>query len=141
MRWLDQCLTASGKFTLEAHWLTHLSPSAIYYFFRCVNKKLVQFYKLSRFMQVLCFYLLVHLCSFSSFQETDNAWHGGCLALAELGRRGLLLPSRLINGVCTEKHKQFRKHSVLWFISLAIFTAIYIYRTSLFPLLPLQFHI
>lgn len=29
------------------------------------------------------------------FQETENSWHGGCLALAELGRRGLLLPSRL----------------------------------------------
>ncbi|XP_076234650.1 tubulin folding cofactor D [Calliopsis andreniformis] len=30
-----------------------------------------------------------------SGRESDSAWQGGCLALAELGRRGLLLPHRL----------------------------------------------
>src|SRR6185295_626454 len=30
-----------------------------------------------------------------SAHEGDSSWHGGCLAVGELSRRGLLLPERL----------------------------------------------
>ena len=38
---------------------------------------------------------VLELCS---HREGHTAWHGACLALAELGRRGLLLPDRLGEG-------------------------------------------
>lgn len=39
------------------------------------------------------------LDSFLSPGASDSVWHGGCLALAELTRRGLLLPTRLTEAV------------------------------------------
>lgn len=39
------------------------------------------------------------LGSFVSPGASDSVWHGGCLALAELTRRGLLLPARLTEAV------------------------------------------
>ncbi|KAL4858426.1 Tubulin-folding cofactor D [Chlorella vulgaris] len=35
------------------------------------------------------------LCAFFTPGAGDTAWHGGCMGLAELARRGLLLPERL----------------------------------------------
>jgi len=35
------------------------------------------------------------VCTLFFTAEPDSAWHGGCLAIAELARRSILSPSRL----------------------------------------------
>ncbi|XP_068671771.1 tubulin-specific chaperone D-like isoform X2 [Montipora foliosa] len=48
-----------------------------------------------RLPQELADQIVENVLELFSFRESDSSWHGGCLALAELGRRGLLLPHRL----------------------------------------------
>ncbi|XP_067044336.1 tubulin-specific chaperone D-like [Acropora muricata] len=48
-----------------------------------------------RLPQELADQIVENVLELFSFRESDSGWHGGCLALAELGRRGLLLPHRL----------------------------------------------
>ncbi|XP_077980737.1 tubulin-specific chaperone D-like [Glandiceps talaboti] len=48
-----------------------------------------------RLPQELADQVVASVLELFSLSESDGAWHGGCLALAELGRRGLLLPQRL----------------------------------------------
>ncbi|PFX29522.1 tubulin-specific chaperone D-like isoform X1 [Stylophora pistillata] len=48
-----------------------------------------------RLPQELADQIVENVLELFSSRESDSGWHGGCLALAELGRRGLLLPDRL----------------------------------------------
>ncbi|XP_076373668.1 LOW QUALITY PROTEIN: tubulin-specific chaperone D-like [Tachypleus tridentatus] len=48
-----------------------------------------------RLPEVLSGDIISSVLELFSFREKDSAWHGGCLALAELGRRGILLPQYL----------------------------------------------
>lgn len=43
--------------------------------------------------------VVANLLQMFSPRESNCAWHGGCLALAELSRRGLLLPERLPSAI------------------------------------------
>ena len=48
-----------------------------------------------RLPQALADEVVESLLDLFTIRQSDSSWHGGCLALAELGRRGLLLPARL----------------------------------------------
>lgn len=49
----------------------------------------------SRLSKDLAEPILDSILELFSLRESDSAWHGGCLTLAELGRRGLILPSHM----------------------------------------------
>jgi hypothetical protein len=68
----------------------------------------------ARLPQSLADDVVVSVLDFFSPSEGDGAWHGACLALAELARRGLLLPARLpeaVPCVCKAIHYDVRRGS------------------------------
>ena len=49
----------------------------------------------NRFSKAMASDVLASVLDLFAFVEDVFAWHGGCLSIAELGRRGLLLPGQL----------------------------------------------
>ena len=49
----------------------------------------------SRLSKELSCEIVSNLLNMLDFRENDSAWHGSCLTLAELGRRGMILPEQL----------------------------------------------
>ncbi|CAH9148224.1 unnamed protein product [Cuscuta epithymum] len=71
----------------------------------------------SRLTYALCDEVLSSVLELFSPSEGDGSWHGGCLALAELARRGLLLPisfSKVVPVVVKALHYDVRRgpHSI-----------------------------
>ncbi|KAJ4833758.1 hypothetical protein Tsubulata_038530, partial [Turnera subulata] len=64
----------------------------------------------SRLTSALADEVLSSVLELFSPGEGDGSWHGGCLALAELARRGLLLPTslpRVVPFIVKEKHLHY----------------------------------
>ena len=79
----------------------------------------------SEFLDIACFRLPLALANdiidmiLSNFSplENEHTWHGSCLALAELSRRGLILPKRL-SGLVSVLVKSFQFEEQRGFLSV-----------------------
>lgn len=76
---LDSLLTALRDASTNVRW------SAAKYVARVTN----------RLPKTMASDVVSHVLQICDWRDSDSSWHGACLSLAELARRGLILPQQL----------------------------------------------